>query len=425
MKKQCKRTAALLLAAVLLLGLSACQTVPDASEPVSGTSAAEAATTTTAPTTGTTEPERTTPPDIPAVEGDDPLRDRMYTPDPSEVTFSTDPVIPGEAEVQVGTHYTGPTIAFRRSDDDPASFGLWIWDCRVITDSLPNSDLTVDILFDMMLQNRITDVYIHLGRLADLESLVYYAENGEEVPDDVVTEMQMRGFIKKCYRYGIRVEALVDGAGAGAGRYFGFDGSNTYTSAKIYLAYIASFNERGADESERFRGIQYDVEPDWSGFDGRAANVQYMANFFTYMRRLFDAYDLEMDFCINAWTKETDMVVDEDGYRVNLLDVLTRKCHSLTIMAYRPAAKDQYSISSLELEYGKKNGCRIIVGSETMPPDRLSAGERNITYYTRGAAVMSKQQTLLRDMLSDFGYDNVGGAIHHAETFYQMMCEKP
>lgn len=420
MKQLPKKVLATVLACGMLLPLAACNKQPELSEmeATATTTSATKATTTT-----TTLPQTGTPPVIEKVEGDNPLESLMYTPDVSTLSFSTEAVIPGDPDFEVGKYYTGPTVSFRQSDEDTARFGLWVWDTRVIIgESASGAELNCDVLLDMMLQNGINHVYLHLGGMQDLRSLEY--DNGETY-EGMVSEMMVRGFIKKCYGYGIRVSALVDGAGESAGRYFGFDGETTYGNAKQYLASIASFNSRAKDESERFCGIQYDVEPDWNGFDGRAANVQYAANFFTYIRQLYDIYDLELDFCINAWTKESDMVVDEDGNVVNMLDVLTKKCDTLTVMSYRPSASEQFDIGSLELEYGNKNGCLVVLGSETMSPDDLSISDRKITYWRYGIAKMSEEQTKLRQMMADAGYEKVGGAIHHAECFYAMTKEKP
>lgn len=46
------------------------------------------------------------------------------------------------------------------------------------------------------------------------------------------------------------------------------------------------------------------------------------------------------------------------------MDVLTRKCQSLAIMAYRNSAQAQYEIAADEIAFAAVNGCQIMVGAE-------------------------------------------------------------
>lgn len=336
---------------------------------------------------------------------------------PNAGGISTAAVMVGDPNFKPGSLYKLPTIAFR-GDGDKATLGMWCWDTKILIRPDPDTGLTCDMMLDMMIQNHITELYLNLRHMLDFETQL---EQDGVVDEGYVTEMQVRGFVKKCAKYGIRVSGLTGIAGDNAIDWMKGD----YRETRLFIETLANMNSRAESEDEKIYAVHLDVEPAWDKGEGLIRNRQYAADYFTAMRSLCDREGLELEYDINAWARDEEMVRDENGNTVPFLDLLTRKCHSLAVMAYRPKATDQYDIAENELNFAKKNGCRIVVGSETMNPKDLAAGEKGITYYRVGAAAMSEEQQALRQMLESAGCAAYGGAIHHATSFYAMMRERP
>ena len=330
--------------------------------------------------------------------------------------MSIDAVMVGDENFTPGSLYKLPTISFRKQGDD-ATLGLWCWDTGVLIRPERASGLTADMLLDMMIANNVSELYLSLGRMLDLESQI---EQEGVIDEGYVSEMQVRGFIKKCNKYGIRVAALLANGGDSAVNWM----KGNYGETMRYIAMVESMNSR-AKEDEKIYGIHIDIEPQWKKGAGMAQNQQWAAEYFTAVRKACDRTKMELNFDIYAWMNKDDMVIDENGKKVAFLDLLTQKCHALTIMSYRPKAADQYSIAADEVEFAAKNDCRIILASETMNPKDLSAGEAGITYYRVGAQVMDEQMGELRTLLDNSGAKYYGGAIHHAASWYAMVREKP
>ena len=90
-----------------------------------------------------------------------------------------------------------------------------------------------------------------------------YKRQGE-LKDGFVSEMELRGFIKKCSKYGIRVSmltAMVDNAYAQWARKD--DESQEYRATKRWVRLIADFNSRASGDDEKLYGVHIDLEPDW------------------------------------------------------------------------------------------------------------------------------------------------------------------
>lgn len=71
--------------------------------------------------------------------------------------------------------------------------GMWVWDCRMIKGTSPDSDMSSDMLLDMLIQNGVTEIYLGMQYYMDLESQI---ANKGELKEGFVSEMELRGFVK-------------------------------------------------------------------------------------------------------------------------------------------------------------------------------------------------------------------------------------
>lgn len=338
--------------------------------------------------------------------------------------FSTAPVQSGDPNFVPGSLYKGQKLNFRKaSDGKNPTVGMWVWDCRMIKGTSPDSDMSSDMLLDMLIQNDVTEIYMGMSYYTDLETQIATGE----VKDGFVNEMELRGFIKKCAKYGIRVAMLttmVENTYSQMARKD--DESQEYRATKRWVNMIADFNSRASGDDEKIYGIHIDLEPDWeNGGDGLKTNLQNCADYLIRMRKYCDFYNVELTFDIHAFFEEDWKAYDETGKYVNLIDVFTKQCRQLTLMSYRRNAAGQYELGEMELQYAAKNGCELILGAELGDTSEMPAGERNVSYWPLGAAYFINQQKLLREMLDESGCESYGIALHHAVPFYIVMTSKP
>lgn len=340
--------------------------------------------------------------------------------------FSTAAVQSGDPNFVPGSLYKGQKLGFRKKSDgakQPA-LGMWVWDCRMIKGTSTDSDMSSDMLLDMLIQNGVTEIYLGMQYYMDLESQLF---SDGKLKNGYVSEMELRGFVKKCAKYGIRVSMLttmVENAYTQWARKD--DESQEYRATKRWVQLVADFNSRAKGDDEKLYGVHIDLEPDWeNGGDGLQTNLQNCADYLIRMRKYCDYYKVDLSFDIMAFLKEEWKVRDETGQTVSILDVFTKQCRQLTLMSYRRTAQGQYELGDPELSYAKKNGCQLILGTETGDTKEMPAGERNITYYPMGAAYLIDQQNKLRDLLDKSGCASFGMAIHHAVPFYEIMTTKP
>ena len=151
--------------------------------------------------------------------------------------------------------------------------------------------------------------------------------------------------------------------------------------------------------------------------NNRAKYTQWTCQMIIEARKLCDQYGLQLEYDVWSWFKATDMVTDENGVSMNVLDLLTKKCHALGVMSYFNTGDGQFTrATDDELAYAKKNNCRLIAGTETIKID-----PSNITYYYSGKEKLMKEQEVLRAKFDGCGYKQFGGAIHHVYAWYALM----
>ncbi len=365
----------------------------------------------------------------PAERKADPASYEIETPPLDKLTipdgFSIAPVQSGDPNFVPGSLYKGEKLTFRKDSDgerQPA-VGMWVWDCRMIKGTSPDSDMSSDMLLDMLIQNGVTEIYMGMQYYTDIETHI----STGEVKDGFVSEMELRGFIKKCAKYGIRVSMLttmVDNAYKQMERKE--DQSQEYRATKRWVNMVADFNSRASGDDEKLYGVHIDLEPDWeNGGDGLEANLQNCADYLIRMRKYCDFYGVELTFDIHAFFKEEWKAYDETGKYVSIIDIFTKQCRQLVLMSYRRTAEGQYELGEFELGLAAKNGCQLILGAEIGDASEMPAGERTVTYYPLGAAYFINQQNKLREMLDQSGCESFGIALHHAVPFYTVMTTMP
>lgn len=296
-----------------------------------------------------------------------------------------------------------PTLGFR-DEHDTATLGTWWWDAQLLVRANEATGLDAQKGLEMLRLNRVTEIYLCVGASVMLD------QTGREAPD-VLNARKLASFIRRCSAYGMRVSALTGVGGADALNWI--DPKGGYVQTSSYIEAVRKYNDAVLPE-ERFYAVHLDVEPHGAE---RAACNQMMADYVAAMRPLCDANGLQLEIDINAWYRADDLVTNQDGERVPIMDVLSKCCHSIGIMSYRPSASQQMEIASYELESARVNGCHMVVGSETMREEDLG-DEGFISYSTVGIRQMAAEQKKLRQMLRETGYENVGAAIHWLNSWY-------
>lgn len=319
----------------------------------------------------------------------------------------------GSTSFKPGTLYKGSVVNFRR-DGDKVTLGTWWWDLKGII--APMGGVSVDMILDMLIANKVTEIYLDVSKMMTWEE---EQEQGGLTADDtaagIVSEKYVRGFVKKCHKYGIRVAALTGASGDGVLSWID-PGKNQYL-LHSFADKIAAYQKDAASD-EKFYAIHLDVEPhtmsNWN--QNRSKYTGWLANLAIEARKQCNTLGIQLEFDIWSWFTAQDTVT-VSGSTVNILDVMTKNCNALGIMSYYNTGAGQYSrATDLELAYAKKNNCRLIAGTETIKLDTP-----NVSYYSSGKAKLITEQGVLRSLLDGCGYANVGGAIHQVYSWYSLM----
>ncbi len=336
------------------------------------------------------------------------------TPNPD----SPEALMVGDPDFMPGTYYKDkPVLAFREKDDEVV-LGTWWWYLHRIVEP-DDEGISVDMALDMLIANNVSEIYLDIGAMVPwAEEVAQGGLTEADSENDLVSERYVRGFVKKCNQYGIRVAAL--GGASGPSVLQWIDPQYQYRYMKDMVEKVANYQANAA-EDERFYAIHLDVEPhtEESYGENRAKYNQWVADLVIATREECDRIGLELEWDIWAWITEEDMVTDQYGQSVNLLEVYTRECHALGIMAYTNTGIAQFERGTdVELSYAKKNNCRLIIASEMSKISPM-----NTTYYYSPRETAIAEQQILRQKIDECGYANMGGAIHHLASFYQYMTK--
>ncbi len=303
--------------------------------------------------------------------------------------------------------------------------GVWWWNLRLLTSPGQNGVDDVDHALDLLLANHVNEIYLCIDAMQTYES----AQKTGADPAKV-SELDVRGFVKKCARFGIRVAAMTGASGADSTGWLSESGRTARLSALTAL--VAGYNARAAAD-ERFYALHLDVEPyNHPDYTTRRAEInQQTADLLIAARDACDRVGLELEWDIWAWTAQTDAVRDRDGQTVNLLDVYARECDKLCVMAYYNKADTQFRRATQtdgaadggELDFAKKYGCRLLIASELTPND--DASHADTTYANSTLAETQCEIERLRELIDASGYDGMGAALHHMASLYHYLVNAP
>ncbi|MEG0570848.1 MAG: carboxypeptidase-like regulatory domain-containing protein, partial [Oscillospiraceae bacterium] len=161
----------------------------------------------------------------------------------------------GDQNFKPGKYYGNlPKSQFRDGAGSDLTYGLWCWSTSLFMPDAANNEAGMDInmLLDMCIQNKFNEIY--LSMLSKLQT----ADQIDKVGADSgkYSEMALRGFIKKCSEYGIKVYALEGEGGQGALKWFEPSDKRT----EKYIETIKKVNANAKSDSEKIAGLHLDVE---------------------------------------------------------------------------------------------------------------------------------------------------------------------
>ncbi|MEQ6356051.1 amidase [Lysinibacillus sp. M3] len=215
-----------------------------------------------------------------------------------------------------------------------------------------------------------------------------------------------KSFINKATTKGIKVYAL--------------DGSASWVSADGYkmqdqlFDWIQSYNENAA-VTEQFSGVHLDVEPylnsGWSS--NQEKTIESYQALLTRAKGSTEQLQLPLETDMPFWFDEVSY---NNQFGQGLLaNWVIDQVESVSIMAYRDAAKDIIKIVEHEIDYAKKVNKSIVIGVET----GASNEGKNITFYDDGEAYMNKQLAQVHKQYANKTSYN-GFAIHHVDSWMNM-----
>ncbi len=323
----------------------------------------------------------------------------------------------GDASFQPGAYFTDkyPRLEFRK-EGDSQPLAVWWWNLhRIIAPD--DNGVTVDMALDMLLANHVNEIYLDIGAMMPWAS---EDEQGGLTEADreegFVSELEVRGFVKKCSKLGIRVAAL--GGSSGNAVLGWLDPKYNMVHMKQMVQKVEAYNA-DCQPDEKFYAVHFDVEPytESKYGDNRDLRNQWTADLVIAARDECDRIGVELGWDIWAWSSEDDLVTDRDGKQVNILDVYARECQTLAVMAYTNTAQGQFERGTdLELAYAKKYNTTLIVASEYTKGTPTST-----TYYFSPREEAIEQNRQLRALIDADGYPKLGGAIHHLRSFWEYM----
>ncbi|MEG0570597.1 MAG: hypothetical protein RR497_03025 [Oscillospiraceae bacterium] len=325
------------------------------------------------------------------------------------------------------------TSPFRDGEGEVLTYGMWCWNTDLFMPNAADNEANLDMnkLLDMCIMNKFNELYLSLlGKVQTADSIDAVGASQYKY-----SEMELRGFIKKCSQYGIKVFALEGDGGEAALEWMNPNNNRTQTLINT----IAKINANAKADDEKIAGLHLDLEAPLNYNDDinnpiSKQRYQDSIDYFVRSRAQCDAAGISLQFDNNAWTRE-DVMVNFKGQRVPYLDALTQTIENLTLMAYRDTASAQWdqgavANNSNEVKFGAKNGCNILVGAELSLVYQMAPGEWFITYDNRNGAYYASEMAKLRDIMLNYRKTSqdpgartarLGTAAHHSTAFWLLM----
>ncbi|MEG0570847.1 MAG: hypothetical protein RR497_04290 [Oscillospiraceae bacterium] len=299
-------------------------------------------------------------------------------------------------------------MSFRKGKDT-VELGTWWWPIQGVQEAcgIPCNDM-----LDFLEKNNVSEIYLAIGGMT---------LDGEQPKEgqELVTESEVRSFVRDCSSRDIRVAGLIGISGEGTKKWL--DPENGRTQFNEYAEKVFKYNQKSND-NEKLYAIHLDVEPHTikDFLEKRSHYIQQMADFAFYATQLCKEHGLQAEYDLFAGFEHDDVAYDNKGTVRNIVDIVTSLCNSIGVMAYRNSAVHQMAFGpSKYMPYAIKNDCRLIVGAETMPTQE--GVPTKITYSSVGPQEFLKEQEKLRKILDSSDCKNFSGAIHHAHSWYSFM----
>ena len=382
-----KKIMAALLAAMFLLGLTSCGKDTVSSPGVSSKTESQAS---SAPTES--QPQRKE------------LKPLTEYPNPDDLPKAT---VIGK-DFAKGSLYNGPVLQYRKAGDK-ATLGVWWWSIQNLVQ--PADGVSVDQILDCLLMSNVTEIYLCLNGMLPWSE---QQAQGGELDEGMISEADVRGFVSKCTKLGLRVAALggstnwVQESDKGMGLYNFMDKVNEY--------------QTHAKEDEKLYGVHLDVEPHTlDDFEmKRSYYCQLLANLTADAAEYAKSMNLLLEWDIYSYFENNDIISDPvTGQNSTMLDVMFTYCDTVTVMTYYNNGLAQFERGQLEAEHAKKHGKKVVLSSETI---RISPS--SVSYYVPGKAVLVTESEVLRKKTEETGHDKYGFAVHHAVSFYALMMRE-
>ena len=309
-----------------------------------------------------------------------------------------------EVKTVVGQYYTGSVSTFRKAGEKKVSLGVWWWDAALI--HTPQGEKNaVDTMMEFLTLNNVNEIYLCVDSMVseDTGKSVTVIEQGK-----VVTEEEVRLFIKRCTGLGISVEALIGNQGSWI--------LPDDTQFDDYMALLANYQSR-ADADEAFSGVHIDCEPYLTYSFDKKKNRDLFVSFVVHkaVPAVKDGLDLPLAWSIPSWYNTT--VIDpKDGETAPLGEVMFKYCDAISVMSYLDTAQAAYDISAEEIEWAKKYDRKLHLSAEC---EYYDDGEAT-SYGEEGKIIMHEEFDKLRMLLDDAALNEYGLSVHYAHTWLNL-----
>ncbi len=280
---------------------------------------------------------------------------------------------------------------------------MWVWSS---TSSIIEYPSTRETFFNFCANppgmNNINAIKNYPGPI----TLLFMSAHGYVVGDSI-HRAKLHSFLKDAHSRGFKVEYL--------------DGDKTWattnmSSGELYIDYLVKFNSEAADSTEKFDGVQYDVEPylnsGWSDPSTREDIWNGFIELLTYCQTKIDSLNDGTYFgvAVPRWyDSTTGWLNNKSGifYMRQLMDLIDYTA----IMDYVDKADRIIKDAGAEILYADQIGKRAIIGVETQTVEPPTS-----TFYEEGWGNMESSLYDVDQYFKDHsGYDGI--AIHHYDYY--------